>query len=311
LSAKPYGAVIQHIEPEHLKDYLIPYPEESVRKEIGNKVLKSFELRDKSNDLIDEAEEALVKALGLPVIERINLGKYDNSLSAKNFSVSSTELNERFDASYHDPLMSVVINLTQNAGAEVIALGDRRLSKSIILPGRFKRVYVGKGNGTVFLGGKQIYELDPYNKKYLSVKTHGDRITNQLYLHENMIAITCSGTIGRINLIPKHWERWTMNQHVIRVVPSSSEVAGYIYIWLNTDFGRALIERYSYGAVIKEIDNKQLAQMPIPVINDKRKMKQINDLAIEANRLRSEAYYLEQEAIEDVNNLMSLNTMEE
>ncbi len=311
LSAKPYGAVIQHIEPEHLKDYLIPYPEESVRKEIGNKVLKSFELRDKSNDLIDEAEEALVKALGLPVIERINLGKYDNSLSAKNFSVSSTELNERFDASYHDPLMSVVINLTQKAGAEVIALGDRRLSKSIVLPGRFKRVYVDKGNGTVFLGGKQIYELDPHNKKYLSVKTHGDRIDNQLLIHKNMIAITRSGTIGRVNLVPKHMENWIYSEHIIRVIPATSDIAGYLYIWLNTDYGRAMIERYSYGAVIKEIDHKQLATMPIPVINDKQKTKKINDLAIEANRLRSEAYYLEQEAIEDVNNLMSLNTMEE
>jgi len=126
-----------------------------------------------------------------------------------------------------------------------------------------------------------------------------------------MIAITRSGTIGRVNLVPKHMENWIYSEHIIRVIPASSDIAGYLYIWLNTDYGRAMIERYSYGAVIKEIDHKQLATMPIPVINDKQKTKKINDLAIEANRLRSEAYYLEQEAIEDVNNLMSLNTMEE
>ena len=311
LSTKPYGAVIQHIEPDHLNSYPIPYPPENIRKDIGDKIVQSFEKRDLSNDMIDKAENLLITYLNLPPIEGIEHLQYDPSVAVNNFSIDISKWQNRLEAKYHNPTIQMILDILIRSNSEIVPLGNNYLSTNILLPGRFKRVYVERDQGTVFLGGKQIYELDPFSKKYLSVKAHGDRIASQLFLHENMIAITCSGTIGRVSLIPKHWENWTMSQHVIRVVPSSNDIAGYLYIWLNTAYGRAMIERYSYGAVIKEIDNKQLAQMPIPVIHDKNKIKQINDLALEANKLRTEAYYLEQEAIEDVNKLMGLDIMEE
>jgi hypothetical protein len=44
-----------------------------------------------------------------------------------------------------------------------------------------------------------------------------------------------------------------------------------------------------------------LQRVPIPILNAKEKIKEINDLALKAIELRSEAYYLEQAAIEQVN----------
>jgi type I restriction enzyme, S subunit len=228
LSLKPYGAVIKHIEPDHLNNYMIPYPDDKTRKAIGEKIIKSYELRDKSNDLVDLAENLLIDNLGLSPLDKIRPLKLEKDISVKNFSVKSNELNERFEAKYHDPIIESIERRVRNTESELIPLGDKRLSEKIILPGRFKRFYVEKDNGAVFLGGKQIYELDPYNKKYLSLKKHRSRIESQLFLHENMIAITCSGTIGRVNLIPKHWEDWTMSQHVIRIIPANKDIAGYI-----------------------------------------------------------------------------------
>lgn len=311
LSAKPYGAVIQHIEPEHLINYLIPYPAEKTRRDIGYKIIQSFEKRDLSNDMIDKAENLLITYLNLPPIEGIEHLQYDPSVAVNNFSIDISKWQNRLEAKYHNPTIQMILDILIKSNSEIVPLGNNYLSTNILLPGRFKRVYVERDQGTVFLGGKQIYELDPYNKKYLSIKKHGERIDNDLLIQENMIAVTRSGTIGRVNLIPKYMVNWIYSEHVIRVVPSTNDIAGYLYIWLNSDYGRAMIERYSYGAVIKEIDNKQLAQMPIPVIHDKNKIKQINDLALEANNLRTEAYYLEQEAIEDVNKLMGLDIMEE
>ena len=60
----------------------------------------------------------------------------------------------------------------QKNSAEVLTLGDKKISEKIILPGRFKRVYVEEGHGKIFIGGKQIYELDPSNKKFLSTSKH-------------------------------------------------------------------------------------------------------------------------------------------
>ena len=301
LTTNNYGAVIQHIEPEHLDNFQIPYPSEIIRKSINEKIIKSFELRDKSNKLLDEAEQFLIKALKLPAIENLKPNFFNPNIAVQNYSIPLYQLDERFDGSYHVPIVKAIIDCLLDNASRILPLGNSELTSQIILPGRFKRHYVDESQGTVFLGGKQIFELDPYGKKYLSVKLHGSRIEKQLFLHENMIAITCSGTIGRVNLIPKHWESWTMSQHVLRAVPKDRDIAGYLYVWLNSEYGRILIERYIYGAVVDEIDDKHLSKVPIPIITDKLLLKKINDLALEANRLRSDAYYYEQSAIEEVN----------
>ena len=46
-----------------------------------------------------------------------------------------------------------------------------------------------------FFGGKQLLELNPNNVKYLSLDQHSQRISEQLCLKENMIAVTCSGQV--------------------------------------------------------------------------------------------------------------------
>ena len=125
-----------------------------------------------------------------------------------------------------------------------------------------------EGQGVIFIGGKQLFELDPSNKKYLSLIQHKDRIKNELTLKENMILITCSGTIGKVTLVPRHWEGWTANQHIIRIIPSSKAIAGYLFTFLNSDIGRLLIQKHTYGSVIDEIDRNHVADIPIPILDD-------------------------------------------
>ena len=164
-----------------------------------------------------------------------------------------------------------------------------------------------EGQGTVFFGGKQLFELDPSNKKYLSLKHHGERIKNQLYLEENMIMITCSGTIGKVMIVPKHWRNWTANQHILRIISTNESMAGYIYIWLSSDYGYELITRFTYGAVVDEINDKHLSQVQIPLLKNKDVQKKINDLVLEANKKRYEAYELEQKAIKKMNDEVIYN----
>lgn len=70
----------------------------------------------------------------------------------------------RLDASYHVPIVDAIIEHLKRYAEEVTTVGDPRISREVILPGRFKRVYVDEGYGRVFIGGKQLYELDPTNK---------------------------------------------------------------------------------------------------------------------------------------------------
>lgn len=201
------------------------------------------------------------------------------------------------DASYHVPIVKAIVNYLNKNAAEVTTIGDCRISRNVILPGRFKRVYVDEGHGRIFIGGKQLGELDPTNKKYLSVTQHGERIEEQLELLENMTLITCSGTIGKVALVGKHWENWTANQHIIRVVPANNEIAGYLSVFLSSQYGYRLITRYTYGSVIDEIDATHVSQIPIPILKNAEIQDRINKLALQANQKRYEAYLLEQKAL--------------
>ena len=142
-----------------------------------------------------------------------------------------------------------------------------------------------------------MYELDPANKKYLSFVHHGDRISNQLELHEDMTLITCSGTIGKVTLVGKHWENWTANQHIIRVVPASKDIAGYLSIFLASEYGYPLITRYTYGSVVDEIDDTHVGNIPVPLLKEANVQRNINEIALAANQKRYEAYKLEQQAL--------------
>ena len=286
-----YGAVILEVEPEHLKSIPIPDAPEELKRKINDLVVKSYDLRDESNALIDKATAMLVEELKLlPPIEKL-------APPTNAFSVKLDDWAGRLDASYHVPIVGAIVGHLKRHASEVTTVADPRVSKNVILPGRFKRVYVEEGYGRIFIGGKQIYELDPSNKKYLSLVHHKDRIGGQLELHENMTLVTCSGTIGRVTLVGRHWENWTANQHIIRIVPANDGMAGFLNIWLSTGYAHHLIVRHTYGSVIDEIDDAQVRSIPVPLLKNKAVQDEINALALQANEKRYEAYNLEQKAL--------------
>ena len=294
-----FGAVISQIDPKHLNHVPIPNPPPLLKQEIHNRIEESFKLRDESNELLDEAQALLKETLQLPNIEDLQerAEQFDKTAGLLNYSVPASELIDRLDGSCYVPIVKVIEQEISKTAKEIVKVGDSRISQSIILPSRFKRVYVEEGHGVVFFGGKQISELDPNNKKYLSIGQHREKIKDDLEIRPNSILITRSGTVGKVAIVPEHWDGWIPNEHVIRIVPASDEIAGYLCAWLSSDYAYPLITRYIYGAVVDEINVKQVAAISIPLLHDENMQKTINDKVLEANRKRTEAYKLEQEAL--------------
>ena len=300
LQSNNYGAVIDHIEPEHLKNLPIPNAPEEIKRSIHDAVIASYDLRDQSNDLIDEAQRLLYKALGLPEKMDLKPKYYAPQAGFRCFTMSSNELNNRFDVSYHLPEIKEILSLISKQAAEVTTLGDPRISKEIILAGVFKRTYVNKDLGTPFLGGRDITQLAPKVDKYLSYSVHKVRIHKELEVFENYILISDRGTIGKVQIVPKHWNGWAVSQNIIKLIPISSSIAGYIYIYLQTSLGQALIKRETYGSVVDMIDDNNVASIPIPLLKDNSMQSRINDLVLQANELRYQAYLKEQEALQQM-----------
>ena len=107
-------------------------------------------------------------------------------------------------------------------------------------------------------------------------------------------------------IAPTHWEGWVANEHCLRLRPASENIAGYVYAWLDSIYAKPLIMRNTYGAVVDEIDDNQLSAVAIPLLKDKPVQQKINDLVLEANELRYQAYLKEQEAINKMNEILQV-----
>ena len=299
LHAEKFGSVILEIEPEALKNMPIPNPPDMIKKKIDDLILQSYAKRDESNKFIDEATKIMIDELELPSIEELKKEAFSYSKDVNSFSTKLSNLNGRLEGNYHLPLVDVIEKYSSK-NANLIKLNSENITEKIILPGRFKRVYVEKGNGKIFLGGKEIGQLNPENKKYLSLTHHSERIKNELSIIKNMVLVTCSGTIGRVSLVPEHWNNWTVNQHVMRIL-SKEPYYSLIFVWLNSEYGKELVLRQKYGSVVDEITDKQLGDVVIPIFKDNKINISILNLIDEANELRYQAYKQEQEAINIMN----------
>lgn len=302
VTTNTYGAVVDQVEPEHLFNIEVPNPDERLKRKIDSMIIESYDLRDSSNTKLEEAESLLLKALKLPynpmeLIERRN----NSGIEFKHFDIKLSQHSERLDASYHLPIIESILNKIGENSESMVQLGDDTITSEIILPSRFKRVFVGKNFGTRLIGGKNVGELIPSNEKYLSNKIHENKIREELGIRENAIVITARGTIGKTMLAPKHFEEWAISDNLMQLVPTSEDIAGYLYIFLNSPYGYELITRNTYGGVVDALEVEHINKIPIPFLDNENTIAKINGLALEAKDERFRAYQLEMEAVETFN----------
>ena len=297
IQSKVYGAVVSQIEPEHISDIPVPTAPAPIKSKIYVLIIQSYALRDESNALIDQAQALLVKELNLPPISEIKVDTLDKSKSVQTFNVKLSEMAGRADASYHVPIVDAIVDILKKNAAEVTTVGDERISKSVVLAGVFKRTYVEEEYGYPFLGGKEITQLNPKTEKFLSKAIHKSRYEKELKVTENTVLVTDRGTIGTVALVPKHWNNYAVSQNVLKLIPANNDIAGYIYVFLSSECGGILLRRQTYGSVVDMIDNHSLEMVEFPILKNQDVQKQINDLALQANEKRYQAYLLEQEAL--------------
>lgn len=300
IKSNKYGSLVSHIEPEHLKEVPIPNPPTRIKEKIHNLIVKSYKSRDESNELIDEATKLLVKELELPSINKLKEEAFSYSKEINSFSCRLSELDGRLEGSYHIPFVKLMED-TLLEKADIKYLSDKDIVKNIVLPGRFTRIYVDKDSGIPFIGGKDLFQLKSDTGKYLSKKAHKDRLKKELLIKENSIILPSRGTIGEVMLsMPHQIKKCAISDNLIQI-ESTSNYVGYIYIFLNSEYGKGLIYRQKYGGVVNAIEPSQLEKIGIPFSKNETFVKKINEIAIRANNLRYEAYKLEQEAIKIMN----------
>lgn len=291
LTGMTYGSVVQHIEPHHLERVLIPDLPAIRRIAIGRAFVDAALKRDEANDKLDAADAQLRAAMKLPPLPLPDKGPVVSTIRAADWS-------GRLDASFHNPTARWVEQQLQSSGVPVLPLADERLTKAINAVTKFrKRVYVPKG-GIPLLSSKQLFQVDPIELKGLARGAHTDDM-EEIGLKPNLVMVTCSGTNGRIQIVPAYMDGWGASQDAIRIEGVSDEWAGFIFAWLASAYGQSLVLRHQYGSVITHLDREMLGSVLVPLLPDAER-KAVSRLVLDANRLRDEAWNLEQGALKNL-----------
>ena len=299
LTQSTYGSVIVHIEPKHLERVLIPDLPPIRRIEIGRLMCQAGELRDEANHLLDEADRLLHERLNLPYLKDIA----PRGSASFTTTIKASQLMGRLEGSFHNPEAIAAEKQLAKLPVEITKIGDRRVTKEVRAITKFReRTYVEKG-GIPMLSSKQLFKIDPIDVKRLAKGAHTKDLP-EIQLEENMIAVTRSGTIGKVQIIPKYMAAWTASEHATRFIASDDINAGYLYAWLASDYGYCLMTRCSYGSVILEVDKEMFSSVHIP-LPEPAIRNEIGDLVLKANQLRDQAWRSEQEAISKLEKLIS------
>lgn len=153
---------------------------------------------------------------------------------------------------------------------------------------RFKRVYAEDATaGRPYLSASEVLFFRPPMTRFLS-KAMSPPNADRHFARAGWIILTCSGTVGRVIYATKTLEPFFLTHDLIRIVPRPDLPAGYLFAFLSSWVGQALLAKDQYGAAVPHIEPGHVKPIPVPLL-DERLQKAIHEKVEEAARLRNEA----------------------
>jgi len=291
-----YGAIIQHIEPEHIQELPVPRFADDTEQSIAKLVVDSAQFRSNAVQLLKDAEKRLFHLLGLPTptptsrfsrpdVAEVPIQRILDRCDAYYYCARNKEARMAFDGAVNNQALGTV--------AEVF------------IPGIFKRLYVSDPSfGSPYITGGNAFEIAPTSDKYLMRKVSTEY---RLMLRKGMIVVQeagqLGGLIGRSVMVGDYLNGFSCSNNMIRIVPADDVDAGYLFVLLNSEYGVRLLSREAAGSSIPHTDEQRVKRISIPW-PDKKNRAEISELAIKARELRDQACILEAKARSEVERLV-------
>lgn len=206
-------------------------------------------------------------------------------------SVYRTELSNRsrIDSSYYLSEGNIAIRLVSAAiknSPRFIHLGDKDVA-NIWQPNRNILVYAGKGEESVpYLQPYDILEFLPEARSQLS--SHQNPI-DKLKVPAGTILQTCSGrNLGPLVISDQYLESFAFGSDLMRITIDDPNTRFYVYAFLNTWVGQALLHSSKTGSVIDHLSADDIRELRIPVFSESV-FESVSKLMEESYELYSQA----------------------
>ncbi|HNW70734.1 MAG TPA: restriction endonuclease subunit S [Bacteroidales bacterium] len=192
----------------------------------------------------------------------------------------------RLDASFH--LSDSVLIKHKYIKSPVAMTTINEQAVEVFLGNIFKRIYVADlSRGVPYLTGSDMIKSDIESGKYLAKKQAQQ--LKHLMLKKGWILVSCSGTLGNVVFTNDMFENHIATHDLIRIIPNNKDVkSGFLFAYLASKYGYALLTQSSYGGVVKHIEPEHIYHIPVPIFPPENQ-EEIHNLITQAADLRVEA----------------------
>lgn len=285
-----YGAIIQHLEPEHIADIDVPRLDPAKEQEIHELVEEAARLRSEANRAKKEGVNLLFAITELPLSDEHGL-----SGAAPCSHISSARLESRLDARFHSKHHVEACLLVENSKFGFQTLGS--LADTIIEPLRFKRIPVDESDYSVGLyGSAGILAAAPKPSYWI----HPPRNLHAYQIQENALLIPRSGSLNGIIGTPVlaigDVVGSVVTEDAIRVNFIDAKTLGYAFIALHNWIGITQLKSRTFGSAIPHLDVDQIGKVVLPCCLDSD-FERIGMLGYSVKKLRDRAVESERSAI--------------
>lgn len=163
------------------------------------------------------------------------------------------------------------MRLVEETDHDVVELEE--LCEDVFRRSRFSRVYVdNEEHGYPYLTPTNFGALKPWyrqinrpEKGYISRTQHD---LDKYSVEDGWIMVTCSGSVnmGSVFLATDFLSDYFLTHDMIRIVPKEDTLEGYLYAYLDSWVGRALMLYNRHGIGIDHIEPGQIEDLPIVLL---------------------------------------------
>ncbi|MBL7901568.1 MAG: restriction endonuclease subunit S [Bacteroidia bacterium] len=256
-----YGSVVPRIEPNTLSKLPVPKFSNSKQQIIHDLIVEASNYRVKANKLLTEA-----------LFEIDSQFKYVED--KKVFSVNISTIKDgdkytkelRLECDYYQPSTVALVKYIKK-NFDYALLGD--LSDSVTISNLRGRTFVKKG--VALITGQSLGLLKPDVSKQLS-KTLTKNIAENTTKNGDVL-VSAFGTLGKTEYCFNNFYTGVFaSQQLVRIRTNKEKIhSGYIYLYLKSKAGQALIQKYKTGSVIEWANWNNFSSIPVPIPEDKGK----------------------------------------
>jgi hypothetical protein len=301
LNKNASGSVVRYIEAPGIKRTLIPVLSHELQVTVNQLIKESVSLREVATEILKSADTLLKQKAGLKGLSPEDYDYFGQHSADRKVSCFTRDIKDigitTINAFNHSERIR---NLVASIPCTTRPLKEVLQNGQTFSTGSFPRIEVKKGCGIMLINQSDIFD-SIIKGKYISMRNV--KISNLVEYGEILIAGV--GTLGesetfcRAIFANEDLQGQLVSGEFIRMKTTEDMPSGYLFAWLNTDYGFRLIRNTQAGTKLCRPIPRLFIEIPVPII-DIESMMEIDRLVREAHTKRHEANVKELKAIKMV-----------